>query len=198
MKKLFWTFLSIVLICLSVSAQHVKKPSLQDYAARLKEVKTLTSNFVEEKHLALLSQPMQSTGTLNFDKDAQKLRWQYKTPFENGFLIEKNRISRLKNNQKQPIQNAMGRLMAGQMLQWLTLDFDTLSKTYLITLNGQEIIFTPRDKNNQAVKKITVWLDEKDSRIVHRVKMDNPNGDFVLWRFSDTKLNPQLQDGVFL
>ena len=198
MKKLFWTFLSIVLICLSVSAQHVKKPSLQDYAARLKEVKTLTSNFVEEKHLALLSQPMQSTGTLNFDKDAQKLRWQYKTPFENGFLIEKNRISRLKNNQKQPIQNAMGRLMAGQMLQWLTLDFDTLSKTYLITLNGQEIIFTPRDKNNQAVQKITVWLDEKDSRIVHRVKMDNPNGDFVLWRFSDTKLNPQLQDGVFL
>ncbi|WP_428075938.1 LolA family protein [Candidatus Avelusimicrobium luingense] len=198
MKKLFWTFLSIVLICLSVSAQHVKKPSLQDYAARLKEVKTLTSNFVEEKHLALLSQPMQSTGTLNFDKDAQKLRWQYKTPFENGFLIEKNRISRLKNSQKQPIQNAMGRLMAGQMLQWLTLDFDTLSKTYLITLNGQEIIFTPRDKNNQAVKLITVWLDEKDSRIVHRVKMDNPNGDFVLWRFSDTKLNPQLQDGVFL
>lgn len=198
MKKLFWTFLSIVLICLSVSAQHVKKPSLQDYAARLKEVKTLTSNFVEEKHLALLSQPMQSTGTLNFDKDAQKLRWQYKTPFENGFLIEKNRISRLKNSQKQPIQNAMGRLMAGQMLQWLTLDFDTLSKTYHITLNGQEITFIPRDKNNQAVKKITVWLDEKDSRIVHRVKMDNPNGDFVLWRFSDTQLNPQLQDGVFL
>lgn len=198
MKKIFWSFLPIILGCFLVHAQAVKKPSLQDYAALLKEVKTLTSNFTEEKHLALLSQPVQSSGTLNFDKTAQKLRWQYKTPFENGFLIEKNRISRLKNNQKQPIQNAMGRLMAGQMLQWLTLDFDTLSKTYLITLNGQEITFTPRDKNNQAVKKITVWLDEKDPRIVHRVKMDNPGGDFVLWRFFDTQLNTQLQDGVFL
>lgn len=198
MKQVFWSFLSVCLVTVSALAQDTQAPSLQHYATLLKEVKTLTSNFVEEKHLALLSSPVQSNGTLTFDKAAQKLRWQYQTPFENGFLIEKNRISRLKNNQKQPIQNAMGRLMAGQMLQWLTLDFDTLSKTYHVALNGQEITFTPRDKNNQAVKKITVWLDEKDPRLVHRVKMDSPNGDFVLWRFSNTQLNVSIKDGAFL
>ena len=171
--------------------------TLAHYAAQLSEVKTLTSDFVEEKHLALLTQPIESQGTLAFDKSAQKLRWQYQKPFTNGFIIEGPRVYRLQDGQKKPVQNTMGRIMASQMLVWLTLDFENLQKNYDIALKGQQIIFTPRAQNHQVVKQITVWLDEKNPRLVTQVKMEEPSGDFVLWKFLHTQLNPPLAPEVF-
>jgi len=171
---------------------------LAQYAAQLSEVKTLTSNFLEEKHLALLTQPIQSQGTLAFDKNAQKLRWQYEKPFETGFIIEGPRVYRLQNGQKKSVQNAMGKIMAAQMLVWLTLDFDALQKNYDIVLKEHQIVFTPRAQDHKVVKQITVWLDDKNPRLVTQVRMEEPSGDFVLWKFSQTVLNPPLTKEAFL
>ena len=106
-----------------------KEQTLAQYAAQINQVKTLRSRFSEEKHLALLSQPISSAGELSFDKAAQTLYWQYQTPFQNGFLIEKNNVYRLQGDTKQPVQNGMGRMMAAQLVVWLTLDFDALKQT---------------------------------------------------------------------
>lgn len=170
---------------------------LARYAAQLSEVKTLTSDFMEEKHLALLTQPIQSQGTLSFDKTAQKLRWQYQKPFTNGFIVEGARVYRLQNEQKKPVQNTMGRVMASQMLVWLTLDFESLQKNYDIVLKENQIVFTPKEQTHKVVKQIIVWISEKDSRLVTQVKMEEPSGDFVLWKFSNTQLNPSLAKEVF-
>ena len=171
--------------------------TLARYAAQLSEVKTLTGDFTEEKHLALLTQPIQSQGTLAFDKNAQKLRWQYQKPFTNGFIIEGPRVYRLQDGQKKPVQNAMGRVMASQMLVWLTLDFENLQKNYDMVLGAHQIVFTPKAQNHKVVKQITVWFDEKDVRVVTQVKMEEPSGDFILWKFSNTQLNPPLSQEVF-
>lgn len=170
---------------------------LAQYAAQMKQVKTLQSNFTEEKHLSLLDQPIESTGQLRFDKDTQQLYWQYETPFQNGFLIEKGQVYRLKGKNKVPVQNAMGRMMAAQMVVWLTLDFDALKQDYEISLNGREITFIPRNKAHKVVRQITVWLDEKNPQIVKQVKMDEPSGDAVLWKFTQVRINiPLNKEGV--
>lgn len=171
--------------------------SLQSYAKQINAVQTLQSNFTEEKHLSLLSQPIQSEGTLAFDKNTQKLRWQYKKPFENGFLIEKEKVYRLQGPLKKPVESAMGRMFMAEMLVWLTLDFDSLQKNYQITLNGSKITFVPLLKEHKVVKKITVWLDEKDARVVTQVKMEEPSGDFIVWKFNQTQINPDLSAEVF-
>ncbi len=171
---------------------------MRDYATRFGEVKTLQSDFTEEKHLALLSQPIQSEGTLVFDKQAQKLRWQYQKPFENGFLMEKDHVYRVQGIQKLPIRHALGRMMAAQMLVWLTLDLEVLQQEYVISFQKREIRFTPRLKDHKLIKQITVQLDAQDPRLVTQVKMEEPNGDFVLWKFRHTQLNPALSGEVFL
>lgn len=169
---------------------------LTQYAQKISEVKTLQSDFTEEKHLSLLSTPLESKGHLSFDKGAQQLNWQYQIPFQKGFLIEKNQVYRLQGENKSPIQDAMGKMMAAQMLVWLTLDFETLQKDYQITLNQYEISFVPRLKDHKVVKQITVWLDEKNPQLVKQVKMEEPSGDFVLWKFSNTRLNVPLPKEV--
>lgn len=167
---------------------------LTKYAAQISQVKTLQSDFTEEKHLSLLNQPIQSTGRLSFDKQAQKLYWHYQTPFQNGFLIEKNKIYRLQGATKTPVKDAMGKMMAAQLLVWLTLDFDALQRDYEITLHGAEIAFTPRAKAHKVIKQIVVWLDEKNPQLVKQVKMEEPSGDFILWKFSNTHINFPVTD----
>jgi outer membrane lipoprotein-sorting protein len=174
-----------------------KESALQNYAQQMSTVQTLQSNFTEEKHLALLDHPIQSQGTLTFDKNAQKLRWQYQKPFENGFLIEKDRTYRLQGNTKKSINSSMSRMFIGEMLVWLTLDFDSLQKNYQITYEGKTITFIPLLKEHKIVKKITVWLNENDSRIVTQVKMEEPNGDFIVWKFNNTQINPSFSAEVF-
>ncbi len=144
------------LLCVVVFAQE-NDALLVQYAKKISEVKTLQSDFVEEKHLSLLSMPLESTGNVNFDKSAQQLNWQYQTPFQKGFLVEKDRVYRLQGSNKSPVQDAVGKMMAAQMLVWLTLDFDALQNDYQITLNQHEISFVPRSKGHKVVKQITVW-----------------------------------------
>ena len=170
---------------------------LAQYAEQINQVKTLQSNFTEEKHLSLLDQPIESTGQIRFDKQAQQLYWQYETPFQHGFLIEKGQVYRLQGKNKVPVQNAMGRMMAAQMVVWLTLDFKSLKRDYEISLNGREITFVPRNKAHKVVKQITVWLDENNPQIVKQVQMDEPSGDSVLWKFTHVRINiPFGSEGV--
>ena len=187
------------LLCLLFTLSWAQKAddALQNYAKQISTVQTLQSHFTEAKHLSLLNEPIQSEGTLSFNKNTQKLRWQYQKPFENGFLVEKDKVYRLQGATKKPIESAMGRLFMAEMLVWLTLDFDSLQKNYSITLNGPEITFVPYHKEHKVVKKITVWLDAKDPRIVTQVKMEEPSGDFIVWKFTGTQLNPLLTDEAF-
>lgn len=179
-------------MCTSLAFAQAEEDLLLQYAKQINQVKTLQSNFSEEKHLSLLSQPIESTGQLSFDKNTQKLYWQYQTPFQNGFLIEKEQVYRLQGATKTLVQNAMGRMMAAQMVVWLTLDFESLKQNYVITLRKNEITFIPRNKTHKIVKQIVVWLDEKNPQIVTQVQMEEPNGDFIRWKFTDVRLNNPL------
>lgn len=191
-------YLFSLLACLLGSVVFAQDNSalLMQYAQKMNEVKTLQSDFAEEKHLSLLSTPLESKGHLVFDKNAQQLNWQYQVPFQKGFFIEKGQVYRLQGETKAPIQDAMGKMMAAQMMIWLTLDFEALQKDYQVTLNQYEIIFVPRTKDHKVVKQIRVWLDEKKPQLVKQVKMEDPSGDFVLWKFSNTQLNVPLPKGV--
>lgn len=180
----------VLLACMAFAQTDEER--LTQYASQLKKVNTLQSHFTEEKHLSLLNAPLTSTGQLAFDKQAQTLHWYYQTPFQNGFLIEKNQVYRLQGNTKQPVQNAMGRMMAVQLVRWLTLDFEELKKEYEITLNTPQITFVPRNKAHQVVRQITVWLDEQNPQLVHQVRMEQPGGDFIVWKFSNVHINEPL------
>jgi len=188
-----------LLACLIFCAAQAQQPAdpqadlLQKYAQQMDSVQTLKSHFTEEKHLSLLSQPLQSVGDFSFDKNARRLRWQYTEPFANGFLIEADKVYRLQQGEKKPVRQALERMFMAEMLAWLTLDFDALQKNYNVTLNGPEITFTPRNAGHKIVREITVWLDEKDTRLVTQVRLMQPSGDFILWKFDRTQINPPCE-----
>ncbi len=193
----YYLMLIFCLFTVSVFAQ-TDKDLLLKYAEAIEEVQSLYSRFSEEKHLSLLNRPLESEGFIIFDKKTKKLRWQYQKPFEKGFLIEQNDVYQLINGEKQLVKNAVGRMMAVQILMWLTLDFESLKNSYQISADKNIISFIPKDASNKTVKQITVWLEEKDPRLVTKVRMSEPGGDFIIWNFSGTLLNSSIKEMDFL
>ena len=55
------------------------------------ETKTLTSEFRQVKHLDILSQDIVTNGNFYYKKE-DRLRWEYREPFEYAIIFNKNEI----------------------------------------------------------------------------------------------------------
>jgi outer membrane lipoprotein-sorting protein len=160
-------------------------------AAQMAMVKTARSHFTEEKHLSLFTEPVVSEGIFIFDKAQQKLRWEYQKPFAKGFVIEGKKVFRVQDGRKTALKSAMGKTAAAQMMVWLTLDIDALSKTYRIAQQADKLIFTPITPN-EVIDHIAVWVERAEGQNLPRVsavKMTEKNGDFTLFNFTQSVLN---------
>ncbi len=63
---------------------------IQDKAG---EIKSVTANFIQEKHLKILSKPLISKGIFYY-QPPQSLRWEYTSPFRSILLIHNGNINR--------------------------------------------------------------------------------------------------------
>ena len=166
-------------------------------AARFNAVQTIRSRFVQEKQMAMLTEPLVSTGSFVFTRTPAQLRWEYQTPFQNGFLITDGQSFRLDKGQKQPLKNKLATQVAQQMFVWLAFDVQTLSKTYRLDPFDGGMKLTPLAAKNSPVAAISVWFAPDNPQAVSRIEMTEPNGDKTVLRFSDTHINEPLPEGAF-
>ncbi|MDD6153357.1 MAG: outer membrane lipoprotein carrier protein LolA [Elusimicrobia bacterium] len=170
----------------------------QEIIARFGAVETLQSQFTQEKHLVLLTEPVESKGAFAFSKKGAQLRWEYTEPFQNGFLMDGGKTYRLEKGVKKTVKGVMSRNTAAQMLVWLTFDLKTLSETYAISYFEGGVTLTPKNDKNRLLDKITVWFAKDNPQALSEIRMDEPGGDFTLLKFSDTQINKPLPKDAFL
>lgn len=204
MKK---TLTVILCLCAAVLwAQEGKQPAAapetdthaEEIISRFGAVETLQSKFTQEKHLALLAEPVESKGVFSFEKNPARLRWEYTEPFQNGFLMDGGKTYRLEKGVKKTVKGVMSRNVASQMLVWLTFDLKTLSETYDISYFENGVTLTPKNDKNRLLDKITVWFAKDNPQALSEIRMDEPGGDYTLLRFYDTHTNGPLPKDAFL
>lgn len=204
MKKLLCTLL--LLSAAAIYAQELPQtPAAQEtdgYAqeiiSRFGAVKTIHSRFTQEKHLALLAEPVESEGIFSFEKNPARLRWEYTEPFQNGFLMDGDKTFRLEKGVKKQVKGVMSRNVAAQMLIWLTFDLKALSETYDLSYFEGGVALSPKNGNNRLLEKITVWFAKDNPQALSEIRMDEPGGDYTLLKFSDTQINTTLSKDTFL
>lgn len=213
MKKLL--FALPLLLCAALWAQETPQPPemdgtpqkspaqtddayAQEIISRFGAVQTIHSRFTQEKHLALLAEPVESKGVFSFEKNPARLRWEYTEPFQNGFLMDGGKTYRLEKGVKKTVKGVMSRNVASQMLVWLTFDLKTLSETYDISYFEGGVTLTPKNDKNRLLDKITVWFAKDNPQSLSEIRMDEPGGDYTLLKFSDTQTNQPLPKDVFL
>ena len=174
-----------------------KTDDLAQIAARFSAVQTIHSRFTQEKHMALLTEPVVSEGVFSFEKSPARIRWEYQKPFKNGFILDGASAFRLEEGKKTPVKGVMARNIAAQMLVWLSFDLQTLSKTYAITVFEGGVRLKPLSDKNKMLEEISVWFAADNPQALSKIQMTEPGGDYTVLSFTETQINKPLAEGTF-
>ncbi len=167
-------------------------------------VKTISSDFVQEKHLSMFKTVLTSRGRFYFSKP-DLLRWELTAPVASGFVLKGDkgrrwheRTGRTENFQisQEPIM----KLVSEQLFAWAKADFAWLRKEYRITVLNESpaaLRLEPRSAVTAGFLHHLLINFSTDGRHVRSVELHEKDGDFTRIKFVNTVVNKTLQADLF-
>lgn len=165
-------------------------------------VKTLASDFVQEKHLAMFEEVLTSKGRFTFVKP-DRLRWELLEPVATGFVLVGNEGRRWSDRagRSEPFDLArepVMKLVAEQLLSWARADFAKLRKEYRITLAAESPVtlrLVPLAKGGILDHLLIAFA--ADQTHVAMVEIHDRDGDFTRIRFVGATINGPVAKELF-
>lgn len=210
----FLAFSSLFAVGRPVLRKKKIPPPLGDILGRMndsaKHLKTVSAKIEYTKVTVVVNDKATEFGELFFQKGKNaEILLNFQRPDPKVILFRKNRaeIYLPKSNQ---IQEYNLEKQSGLVEQFLLLGFGSethdLLKSYAIKLVGEEELggdttalleLTPRKENVAAqLAKIQLWISE-DSWIPIQQKIFEADGDYLIIRYSDVKVNRELPSSTF-
>ena len=207
----FGYLLLVFFLCLPVlcSADQLQEEAgLAEILDRLQSAaegtQSLSSDFVQEKHLAIFSETLLSRGRFFYRQPAQ-LRWELLTPVVSGFVLRGQQGERWNGLSKETRSFRIDRdpimgIIAQQLLAWARVDIGWLKSRYRIQLlTGQPVRLQlfPLDKGEVGFIELIQILFATDSSHIVLVEMHEAGGDKTLLRFENVQVNRSLPIDAF-
>lgn len=208
MKNKAFYLLMLFIVTLSLKAQEQKMNAAEVTAfknavnATAKNTKTLTTDFVQYKHMDFLSNDIETSGKMSF-KAPNALLWQYVKPYKYSVVFKDSRISINDAGKKSAMDTGNSKM------------FDKLNKLIVGSVNGNlfdenefTIIFfktaqhnitklVPKDASlKKYIKQMELYFDKKGN-MVEEVKMIEPSNDYTRIVFKNKTANASVPDSVF-
>jgi outer membrane lipoprotein carrier protein len=168
-----------------------------------KEIKSLQADFMQQKVLSFLEEPVQSSGQFWFN-EPNKIRWEYTSPYHYTMIMNSGLLtvkdggdefsSDLSSNQ---MFEQMTSLITGSIQGKLLSDEANYLKEYF--QNEEEIIvrFIPKDSELAAyLDYMEIWFSKKTLE-VDVLLMHESSGDYTKMIFTNTVRNQNISKDVF-
>jgi outer membrane lipoprotein-sorting protein len=167
-------------------------------------VRTLSSDFVQEKHLGMFKTVLTSKGRFYFQKP-DLLRWELTAPVASGFVLkgEKGRRWHERTGRTESFQISQEpamKLVSDQLFAWARADFPWLKKEYRISVLDESPValrLEPRSLATAGFLHHLLINFSADGRYVRSVELHEKDGDFTRIRFVNTVVNRQLKADLF-
>lgn len=208
MRSLFF----LLFACISASAveaQHAGYKPVADmaafktqFAAATQKTQTITSDFVQEKNLTMLSEKITSKGKFWFKKD-NLVRMEYNQPFQYLVIINKNNVFVKDGNKENKISTKSNKLF--QQINRMMVDcvqgtaLNNTDFTVVVFENAQSYLIelSPVAKGmKDYFKNINIVLAKKDYS-VSKLEMYEQSGDNTIISFLNKELNASIADALF-
>jgi len=210
MRNRLWSIalLAVALAAPTGSAAPAKNPQtldevLKEVQKRQSAVKTLQAEFVQEKSLAMLSQPQLSRGSFAYEKP-DKVLWRYDEPTPVTMLIASGRmttyypkLSRAETIEVGRFQDRIFKYMGaanaiGELQTWFNFRFsdrkgDTTWKLELLPKTSQV---------SKRVKGITIWID-RQTFLTSKFEYIEADGDVTRYEFRSIRVNEPVPPATF-
>ncbi|TYB78594.1 LolA family protein [Bizionia myxarmorum] len=166
-----------------------------------KTTKTITSDFVQYKHMDFLSNDIVTKGNLHF-KAPNLVKWAYLEPFVYSVIFKNDQLYINDEGKKSNIDMSSSKLfkqLNGLIINSVKGDmFDAEEFTIeYFKMGGNSLVyFKPKEKKSAAfIEAFHLTFNAKGE--VEIVKMIEPSGDYTKIVFSNKVLNNQISDALF-
>lgn len=163
---------------------------------------SISSEFVQLKHLSFLEEDVESFGNFYFQKE-NRLRWEYTAPF--FYLIIFNMDTILIRDEQntnlydaasgrmfREINNIMLSMVNGSILESSDFEFEYFENTssYMLELS-------PQDSNmKEFLSKIRLFINKSDYTVDELYMIEKSN-DYTHIRFTNKRLNEDIPQHIF-
>lgn len=204
MRRLILSILLLILPCAVAAAEPAQPDAL---LARLQQkaagVKTLQSDFTQEKHLAMFKEVLLSRGRFVFGRP-DRLRWEIVEPVGTGFVIAggKGRRWHARTGRSEPFtleREPVMKLVAEQLLAWAGADFDLLRRQYKIRVVSEEpavLRLEPLAPGQGFLDHLQVAFAPGGGYMT-AVEVHEKGGDYTRIRFQEPVVNGAVAEDLF-
>jgi outer membrane lipoprotein-sorting protein len=163
-----------------------------------KSIQSITSDFVQEKNLVVLSEKIISRGVFFFRKE-NNIRWEYTLPYRylivisNGQLFTRDdRNQKLYDIESNRMFQEMNRFISGCIQGDILRNEKDYSTEYFESSSQYFVKLVPRaEKMKEMLNEVQIWFDRKDLT-VSGLKMIESGEDYTKIDFINKKLNTDI------
>ena len=178
---------------------------LRKLGQKVSDFKTLKTDFVQEKNLAVFQNKIVLKGRIYLQKP-NRIAWHVDKPVKYSVLITDKVIRQWDEdtNQVQELplsKNPVFKVVLGQLTTWFSGNYISLLDDYSLQVKNQSPFifeFIPKETNfaKKIIRSITVTFRD-DARYLKQIKILEISGDSTIITFDNTVLNPPLEDHFF-
>jgi outer membrane lipoprotein-sorting protein len=187
------------------SAQATDIPLLNELQQSLAGTTNVQSDFIQEKHLAVLQQKVLIKGRMAVEQP-DRFSWQVTEPVRYSLVVEGDKLRQWDEETGRVQQvslagNAVFAVVVAQLRAWFAGNLGSLAKDFhaeQVPGDLPMIAFEPRQDSfaAKAVKRITLRFRE-DRRYVECMTIEDLGGDLTLMTFTNTVLNSAIDPHVW-
>ncbi|MFP4169381.1 MAG: LolA family protein [Desulfonatronovibrionaceae bacterium] len=200
MKRLILVFL---LLFPAAATGFPEEEILDSLQREAREIKTISSRFVQKKDLSMFENTLRSKGRFYF-RDPDCLRWEYTAPYEQGFaLCKKKGVKWDEISGEQKISttgNPMWEILSEQLIAWSRLDMARLQKNYRIQVKKKDplvLTLVPKAETmRNAISELVIRMSRQKG-VIQEITFFEPDGDRTRIEFNSTQTNTSLPQGIF-
>ena len=200
-KRLFLGAATVLMAAvISVGANGASLADIQEAAGT---IRSISADFIQEKHMKILVKPLVSKGSIRF-QSPDALRFEYREPIKNVLIMQGKSVSRYIQKENTFIRDnasAMGAMtvVMDEISQWLKGDFNTnvFDATIEEAPEPGRIILVPKEKAiSSFIQEIVLVLSEQPGVFKEVVIRENQNS-YTRLRFEKATLNEDINPDVF-
>lgn len=174
----------------------------QSVAVVSKKIKTLSTDFVQYKHLDFLSKDIETSGKMIF-KEPNSLLWQYKKPYSYSIVFKNGKIVINDEGKKSTVDignsklfGKINKLIVGSVSGDL-FDDKEFSISYFKNKDQNIAKFIPKDAAlKKYIKQIELTFDKEDATVV-QVKLLESSADYTRIVLKNKIINAKVDEASF-